>query len=397
MAPPRLTVSVLSGPDSPDPGLADLLPRVPALKLLHEATDPQTFLEQHRERAPDLVLVNLNGHAGVPGWLEELISRFPRSEFLVCSQSRDPDFLIRIMKLRVGSFLPLPLQAEEVQEVAARVLAAREKERAAGSRGNLVAVTGAKGGVGVTTVAVNLAVALAERQSGSVLLVDLARPFPQVGQFLDLKSPHSILDLAHTADKLDPLYVEKTVVRHPAGLDVLLSTPDFDLDTPVFAAPEELAKVLATLKGLYTWVVADAGTWLDSYCLRILKEAEQVLLLTELTVPHLQNLRRIRGLYRAWDLELDKVRVVVNRYEKDYTLGLKDLEKIFGQPAFATLPSDFPALVDAINQGEPLGAVARRSRLWRRLKELAEKLEEVVRPPETQPSKGGLLRRLFGS
>lgn len=397
MAPPRLTVSVLSGPDSPDPGLADLLPRVPVLKLLHEATDPQTFLEQHRERAPDLVLVNLNGHAGVPGWLEELISRFPRSEFLVCSQSRDPDFLIRIMKLRVGSFLPLPLQAEEVKEVAARVLAEREKERAGGSRGNLVAVTGAKGGVGVTTVAVNLAVALAERQSGSVLLVDLARPFPQVGQFLDLKSAHSIMDLAHTADKLDPLFVEKTVVHHPAGLDVLLSTPDFDLDNPVFAAPGELAKVLAALKGLYTWVVADAGTWLDSYCLRILQEAEQVLLLTELTVPHLQNLRRIRGLYRAWDLELDKVRVVVNRYEKDYTLGLKDLEKVFGQPAFATLPSDFPALVDAINQGEPLATVARRSRLWRRLKELAERLEEVVRPPETQPAKGGFLKRLFGS
>ncbi|MCL6622904.1 MAG: hypothetical protein K6T55_12520, partial [Syntrophobacterales bacterium] len=143
--------------------------------------------------------------------------------------------------------------------------------------------------------------------------------------------------------------------------------------------------------------VADAGTWLDPYYLRLMQEADLVLMLTELTVPHLQNLRRLRGLHRAWDLEPDKVKVVVNRYERDYTLTLKDLKKIFGQPPFATLPSDFPALVDAINQGEPLVTVARRSRLWRRLKELADKLEEAMRPPETQPARGGIFKRLFGS
>jgi len=397
MAPPRLTLSVLNGPGSLEPGLTELLPRLPAVRLLHQAEDPETFAAQHRDQAPDLVLVNLNGSAGVPGWLEELIARFPKAEFLVCSQSRDPDFLIRIMRLRVGNFLPLPLRVEELQEVAARVLAQREKERAAGARGLLLAVTGAKGGVGVTTVAVNLAVALAERREKSVVLVDLARPFPQVGQFLDLKSPYSLLDLAHTVDKLDPLFVEKTVVHHPAGLDVLLSSPDFDLDAPVFPTPQELVKVLEALRGLYSWVVADAGTWLDPYYLRLMQEADLVLMLTELTVPHLQNLRRLRGLHRAWDLEPDKVKVVVNRYERDYTLTLKDLKKIFGQPPFATLPSDFPALVDAINQGEPLVTVARRSRLWRRLKELADKLEEAMRPPETQPARGGIFKRLFGS
>jgi pilus assembly protein CpaE len=396
MAPTRLTLSVLNGPGSLEPGLTELLPRLPAVRLLHQAKDPETFAAQHQNQAPDLVLVNLNGNAGVPRWLEDLIARFPKAEFLVCSQSRDPDFLIRIMKLRVGNFLPLPLRLEELQEVTARVLAEREKERAAGARGLLVAITGAKGGVGVTTVAVNLAVALAERREKSVVLVDLARPFPQVGQFLDLKSPYSLLDLAHTVDKLDPLFVEKTVVHHPAGLDVLLSSPDFDLDAPVFPTPQELVKVLDALRGLYSWVVADAGTWLDPYYLRLMQEADQVLMLTELTVPHLQNLRRLRGLHRAWELEPDKVKVVVNRYERDYTLGLKDLEKIFGQPAFATLPSDFPALVDAINQGEPLATVARRSRLWRRLKELAAQLEAACRPPvEDQSRRKGFFGRFF--
>jgi pilus assembly protein CpaE len=394
MIPEELKISVLYGTGTEDPAIPEVLREIPRVKILRQVLDPAAFLAQHQERSPDLVLVDLDGMSTIPDWLGGLINGLPQAQIAICSESRDPDFLIRIMKLKVGAFLPLPLNVRELEDLVARVRAEREKARLAAKRGHVVACVGTKGGVGVTSIATNLAVALVQQTSSRVLLVDLARPFPQIGQFLDLRSVHSIADLTHSADSLDPVFLNKTVQKHPTHLDVLLGNPNYDLEAPPVSY-ENLEKIFAALREFYAWTVVDLGSWFDQFTYQCMVEADCVLLLTELTVPDLQNLRKIRSLLHAWELDEQRVKLVVNRYEKDYTLGLKDVENLFLQPAFYTLPSDFLNLIDAINQGVTLSEGAPRSKLWRKIKSMALELVALTEPKPEDAGKPGFLKKLF--
>jgi pilus assembly protein CpaE len=140
----------------------------------------------------------------------------------------------------------------------------------------------------------------------------------------------------------------------------------------------------------------DLGSWIDYLYVALVKEADQVLLVTELSVPDLNDLKRLKGMYYSWDVDEHKVNLVVNRYEKDFTLGLKDLENIFLRPVFATLPSDYAELIEAINQGLPLGEIAPRSKLWRGFRSMAKNLI-IQNQQQVQQSSGakGFIRRLF--
>jgi pilus assembly protein CpaE len=220
-----------------------------------------------------------------------------------------------------------------------------------------------------------------------------------VGQFLDLKSPHTIKDVADSSGSLDPIFFQKIVQKHKSGLDILLGYPNYYLDSRGFPDFPALDKILQNLRSSYQWICLDLGSWLDPLYFRLLQKADQLLLLTQLTVPDLQNLKAIKVLFRELNIEDQKVKIVVNNYTKDYSLGLKDVETIGRQPVFTTIPHDYLTLMEAINQGIPLGEAAPRSKLWRRLLEMAKNLVEEQAQQnakvKTAAPHNGLFHRLF--
>lgn len=391
-----LTISLLHGTGTANPAYRELIRSFDTLHILKEAADPETFMTQHQDATPDLVLVDLNGSTDIPGWLEPMVSHLSRSQVLVCSESRNPDFLIRLMKLRVGGFIPLPLHREEFEAAVQQVWAERAQRQDTG-QGYILAVTGTKGGVGTTSIATNLAVALADLLPGETVLVDLARPFPHVGQFLDLKSTHTIMDLVESAGNLDPVFIKKVIRHYKANLDVILSQPEFSVESASPPSIQTMRTIFETLRSCYAWVVVDVGNWLDFFCLQILQQADQVLLVAELTVPDLQNLKIMEVLFRRSNLDHGKVKVLVNRYVKDYILGLKDLERISMQPPSCILPNEFTTMVESINQGMPLEESAPKSKLWRKLKGFAEELEaqRAATQEDRRAPRTGFFRKLF--
>ncbi len=269
-------------------------------------------------------------------------------------------------------------------------------------------MTGTKGGVGTTSIAVNLAVALAEIMPGDVILVDLARPYAHVAQFLDMEGTstsdkhlnvrHTIKDLLDSADNLDPMFVKKIVLQHESELEVLPGYLNYNLTAPMVPDFKAMTKIFTTLRSSYNWVVLDLGSWLDLFYIRVLQDSDQILLVTELTLPDVQNAKVIRALYQEWGVEDHKLKVLVNHYKKHYALGLKNLENIFLQPVAYTFPHEYAPLMEAINQGETLAKIAPRSKLWRGLKELAADLVGQSKPgAEKRPAASGpgLLGKLF--
>ncbi len=377
MRPEILNVSVLSENRHPNPAIPELLESFPDVRVMEHESDPRTFLTQPRAISPDLVIVELNGHVAPPQWLAELTQNLPQTTVLVCSERKEPEFLIQAMRLGVREFLPSPLVREELETAVERVKASRKQRSLsvpeAGNPGRIVAVTGLKGGMGASAIAVNLAVALAELAPNRVALIDLGRPFPDVAKFLDQERNHSFLDLAQNKAKLDTAFVLKTLQPYKeAKLFVLHGCPDFRHGE--LLDPGLLDKLWDILRGSFEWIVVDLSHWVDQIYFNVLQEADQVLLLTEMGIPDLQNLKKLWALLQSHGLRREKVGIVVNRYNKGNGLGLKDVEAIQQQPVFSALPSDYAALSESINYGAPLAAVAPRSKLCRSLRNLASQL-----------------------
>jgi pilus assembly protein CpaE len=254
-------------------------------------------------------------------------------------------------------------------------------------------VTGHKGGVGATTIAVNLAVALAELQSDKLALMDLGRPFPDVGNFLDQDVHYNIFDLIKNVFELDQGFLEKIIQPYEENLMILHGISDFKEQDSI--SLDALDKIFGLLRSSYKWIIVDLSHWLDDLFLKVLGEADQVILLTALTVPDLRNLGNLWPILRDWQLLKDKVKLVVNRHQKGDGLGLRNLDQVLKEPVFATLPSDHETVVEAINRGVPLGKVAPNSKLWLAIKGLAQKLNQQVQTQEDFADNGRSKRRFW--
>ncbi len=369
----QLTIAILFGTGIQRPEIGAVLDKLPHLKLLDQTTDPQSFVGQHQDVSPDVVLVEMNGESRVPEWLEKLPQEMPHTHVLVCSYYREPDFLIRAMQVGIREFLPLPLTQGDLESALNRVRATRKQLIPVENReGRIIVVTGHKGGVGSTTVAVNLAQALGESATGRIALIDLGRPFPDVGTFLDQESKYSIVDLIQNIANLDKSFIQRIMQPYGDRLSILHGVSDFKEQDSIDL--ESLEPIFAILRQMYSFIVIDLSHWLDELFLRVLTEADMVLMLTGLSVPDLRNLKKLWPYTMEWHQDKRKIKIVVNRYESGSGLQLRDLENILQHPAFATLPSDSQGLMQCLNQGSPLISAAPRSKLWRDIKDLTSRI-----------------------
>lgn len=371
MNPQKLNISIIYGTGSPFAPLPELLNSLPQVQVTEQAFDAAEFLARPQGTTPDSVVVYLDGMSAPPEWILGLTHKYPQTPVLICSERMELEFLMRAMQLGVRELLPLPLSQEAV-EAAIRRVQLSKRQSSGPSQSTVIVVTGHKGGVGTTTIAINLAVALAEMQAETCALVDLGRPFPDIGNFLDHDTTYDLCDVIHNLDDLDQAFFKKIMQPYATNLDILHGISDFKEQDSLDL--EGIGKIFGILRGLYKYIVVDLGHLFDDVFFRVFQEADLVLMLTELNVPNFRNLRKLWPMLRDWDQLRRKVKIVVNRNNKGNDLGMRELEKILEGPPFAVLPSDYQPLIEAINQGVPLAKVGPRSKLYTGLKELAQKI-----------------------
>ncbi len=378
----NLTISVLFGTGVQRPEIQQVLESFPQLKLLEQTCDPKNYSSRHQGIWPDLVLVEMDGENTIPAWLEKLPQDLPKTPVLLCSHNREPEFLIKAMQVGIREFLPLPMTLVDLEAAVNRVwLSRRRQQTAEKTDGQVIVVTGHKGGSGSTTVAVSLAIALSELNTGNIALMDLGRPFPDVGNFLDVDPNYTILDLAQNLADLDQSFLQRIMQPYGTNLFVLHGIQDFREQESVEL--EALSKIFKLLRSLYRYVIVDLSHWLDEFFLQAVMEADLVLMLTGLTVPDLRNLKRLWPSLLEWYPERRKIKLVVNRFDRANGLQLKDLEQLLQQNVFATLASDYAVMMETLNCGTPLGLTAPRCKLWKGIQTLAEQVTREL-PGELQ-------------
>lgn len=328
--------------------------------------------------------------------VHDLLSTNAVSEVFITSSNSDPSLLVQALRSGAREFFSQPIQETEVVQALERFKTRRDQvreERRPHKKGKVIDLVGSKGGVGNTTLAVNLAASLAaEGGKTKVALIDMNLLFGEVPLFLDIVPAYNWGEIAKNISRLDSTFLMSVLYEHSTKVFVLPS-PNH-LRGHFEATPEVIERLLDLMRRVFDFILVDSGQITDEISMKILEMADMVLLTAIMSLPCLTNVSRLLKLF--YDLgypQEDLVRIVINRHIKSSDISLKDAEKSVGKKIFWTIPNDFSLTMSAINQGKPLVELGANSPVARSIRELADTLVDR----ECVPLKSGsFLTRLLG-
>jgi pilus assembly protein CpaE len=259
--------------------------------------------------------------------------------------------LLEAMRGGVQDFLPKPVSVVVLKDMLSRFvedLKAQEQP----SNNKLIVVMGSKGGVGTTTVAVNLGVQLSVFAHKKVALLDFARPLGNVHLLLDLHAKFGLRDAVDNLDRLDSHFFGGLLTQHKTKLEVLAGVTQPE-EWQTIAVPP-LERIVNVAQSNFDLVLVDIGPQFSTEWSGILKMARMILIVAEANVPSLWTLQRRLVALTGFGIEHDRARIIINRWHKGDEEILKGIQKEINRPVFACIPNDFRKASSAINLGMPL-------------------------------------------
>jgi pilus assembly protein CpaE len=331
---------------------------------------------------PDAVVVDVR-RSGVPPELAHFRRQHPTIGVVIVTTALDPALLLDAMRAGVNEVVAEPLTVEGISIAIGRVAGQRPVEK-----GQTFAFVGAKGGVGTTTVAVNVAAALAAAvaKDAHVLLVDLQQGGGDATVFVGAEPKFTVHDALENTKRLDQLLLRRLVAPVSKNFD-LLAASETATDQPDSA---KLRPVLDIAAQSYKYVILDVpgsnGAVLDS-----LDHVSKIILVANQELATVRSASRMAAaLHRRYGR--DKVELVISRSDRQADIGHDDVERVVGVPIAFTFPSDYRSALQALNQGRPL-AFDNHNELSAAFKRFAAKLAGVT-PQQAATTRTGLFGRL---
>jgi len=338
-------------------------------------------------RRADLLIFELGDDtANEFQYVESLLNSDAVAEVFLISENSVPAVLLQAIRTGAKEFFPQPINEQEIKQALEKFKGRRDKPRRKGPDGigRIITVIGSKGGVGTTTVAVNLAVNLAGKKSvPSVALIDMNMLFGEIPLFLELKPGFHWGEITKNIVRLDSTFLMGILTKHPSGLYVLPSPAHLNNREPMI--PELMGRLIGFMQKIFDFVIIDGGQSIDEPSLKILEMSDIVLLITLLSLPCLSNTNRLLEAFGDLGyLPKERVRIVVNRYLKNPDISFKDAEESIGKKVFWTIPNDYRATMSAINNGKALSQIASKSPVTREIERLADSFFEGEEDQKTK-------------
>jgi len=378
-----LLVTIVGSPDREllsalrDSGLRTAETSFADLPLLHPAG----------AKGPDAFVFDVRGHSGLPKDVATVRRNFPGAGAVVVASTLDPVGMLDAMRLGITEWLAEPLKPSDLDAALRRVTQSADVS----VNGKAFAVVGGKGGVGTTTVAVNLAAAIRRATKQATLVVDLHMAQGDAAVLLGVEPRFSVLDALEHIQRLDQTYFKGLITSTKSGVDLLAAA-----NRPAVGSVDVLRvrALMEFVTSVYPWVVIDCPRN-DPNVLDVLDVATAVLVIANQELTTLKSSSRLAGVLRQ-RCGTERVKLAISRHDTESEIQAKDVERVLGGRIDYTFPSDYRAAVGALNRGQPLvGNVS--GRLTTSFEVAARQLAGVAAEEPREPAaRSGLLARLGG-
>jgi pilus assembly protein CpaE len=359
------------------------------------------------ELDPDVVLMDINmpDIDGITA-TEEIRQKSPHIQVVILSVQGDQNYMRRAMLAGARDFLTKPPMGDELMSAVRRAGEMAHAERAKGvkqqqlvasvasstpvsmagfgsiSKGKIVTVYSPKGGTGCTTIAVNLAIALNNEDTRTVL-VDGNLQFGDVAVFLNEQGKNTVLDLAPRVDELDPDIVEEILVKHDAsGLRILAAPQRPEMAEKVLA--DQYVKVLEFLQRMYSYVVIDTSPILTDVILSTFDVSDVIVLVTTQEIPAIKNARLFLDLLQTMGVDKNRVVFTMNRYDKRIAITPDRVSENLKHEVSVSIPLDEKVAITAVNRGVPFMLDNKSQPIGKGILSLAEAVRARLSVLETE-------------
>ncbi len=331
--------------------------------------------------------LGFDAHPGLT-LLKSVVERMPRLTTVVASNDTSVSMIRAVLEAGAADFLSLPLNPQELNKALIKLSQTALKGPSARGQaaGTIITVCGARGGLGATTVAVNLAFSLTTLTRTDVALVDLDLQRGDVAAFLNLTPLNSIATIAEAKGAVDDIFLAGTLTRHPRGVFVLPAPTQVEEADAVGHDHVELTFQL--LRAQFSHTVVDTARTVNGAMLAAFEQSDHILILTDLSVPGVRAARRMIELLLRLNVSAQLIQPVFSHVIPG-PVSPQDAVRAIGKEPLLVIPRDDAAASGAMNDGTPLNG--KQSALSFAIAELAAKLTGVA--PPSKPK--GLLQRVF--
>jgi len=331
------------------------------IRIVGECSEGISTVKLAKNVKPDVVLMDIN----MPGIknvtpTEILTATIPNVLVIVTFDKGGKKNLKKAMSDGARDYIVKPAAADvyidTILDLYDKDLKRREvlygrKQHEEDMKPKIVSIFSTKGGVGKSTIATNIATALAQKTEERVALVDLDLQFGDVSVMLNLYPERTVMELVKDIQSLDKELLEDYMMLHNSGVRVLPapSRPEY----AEFVTGGNIQRILRTLKESYKYIVVDMAPAFDDVNLAALDLSDSIMLLTTLDLPTIKNVKSGLHVMKTLNYRDDKISLILNRYHRNFGINVSDLEKTTEKKISHIVPEDSRTIIDAVNKGKP--------------------------------------------
>ncbi|MEN4013400.1 MAG: response regulator [Chloroflexota bacterium] len=382
-----------------------------SVEVIGAAKNGQEAIEIAVQEKPDVIIMDINmpDMDGITA-TERIRKKVPFAQIIILSVQSDPNYMRRAMLAGARDFLSKPPMIDELTSAVKRAgeMAADERSKSSPGypslaaetrqsggvalfqRGKILTVYSPKGGVGCTTLAINLAVAL-KKPDNRVVIVDGNLQFGDIAILLNEQGKNSLYDLTKRVDELDPDVVEEVVTTHKISDIDILACPN-RIEIAATITGEEFGKMLQFLRQIYHYIVVDTSSYLTDAVQAALDESDYILLVTTQDIPSIKSCSLFLTIATEGNLR-DRILFVMNRFDRRLKLTPEKVGETLHQTMIGAIPLDDKVIPFSVNRGIPFVLENRTHPVSKSVINLAEQIQSRIQQDESSPEKEGSGRK----
>lgn len=297
------------------------------------------------------------------------------SKLVITSTNCSTNDIIRALRMGAKEFLPKPVLKEDLARIVLALTSIPSEDVTPQSK--IITVYSNKGGIGKTTIAINLALELAKVAKDKVALLDLNLQLGDVSTFLNL---NPVYDVNYVLNKLatsENTSFTKAFEKYKDTSLYILSDPNY-IEQAESVKPQQITALFNALRKEFSYIIVDMSSNIDENSLKILDCSDWILFTTIVNIPAIRNAQRCLNLFRSRRYPKDKVKIVVNRYMDNDEIKIEDIENTLAEKVYWKIPNNYFTIMEAINKGITISEANPASNISNSFRDFASKVSDDI-------------------